>query len=222
MLLSFGNRRTSKLVTSAMTRNPEKHRPFCRGSLAQRGLRHESSFIFFSGHERDRAESEDRAVLSNWYVLDKPFLNSEGSEFHSAKQYIVYGKAILFGDLEMSKNILRCASPAAAKGLGRKVRDFDEDVWAAKRISIATDGCELKFSQSDACKEVLLGTGDKLLVEIAPGSKLCGIGMQSSDPKKIDPSSWKGENMGGDVLMTVRERLRTSAASLIEKFGGGF
>lgn len=199
-----------------MTRIPEKHRPFCRRSLAQKGIRRESSFLFFSRHERDGAESEDLAVLSNWYVLGKPFLNSEGSEFYSAKQYTVYAKAILFGDLEMSKNILRCASPAAAKELGRKVRDFDEDVWAVKRLSIATDGCELKFFQSDACKEVLLGTGDKLLAEISPDDKLHGIGMPSSDPTKLDPSSWEGENIVGEVLMTVRERLRTSAASSIK------
>lgn len=187
-----------------MSQMSVEQRPFCRRSLAQKGARHESEFHFFYGHG---PKAGDYAMLSNFFELKEPFQDGEGNLFLTSEHYMMYAKAILFKDLEMSQLILDCASPLEAKALGRKVRGFDKDVWAANCLHIVANGCELKFSQSKECKAVLLGTGDKMLVESAPRDRIWGIGMGKSNPKRLDPNCWNGENLLGEALMIARERL---------------
>lgn len=60
------------------------------------------------------------------------------------------------------------------------MRGFDEDVWAANCLHIVSTGCEFNTSQSKERKEVLLGTGDKRLVESSPRVRIWGFGMGKS------------------------------------------
>lgn len=188
-------------------------RPFCRSLLSQAGSgsRPESDFQFFYGHGTSAGEL---AVLSNWYVLAEPFVDSQGNRFATSEHYMMYAKAILFNDHEIAREILQSASPGAAKALGRKVRGFDKQTWAENSLLLVTDGCELKFSQSGDCKQVLLSTGDKILVEAAPRDRIWGIGMGRSNPGRLDPISWRGQNLQGEALMTVRQRLRESDSGI--------
>ncbi len=48
------------------------------------------------------------------------------------------------------------------------MRGFEEAVWKAHRYSIVLEGTRLKFSQDPELRDILLGTGDALLVEAAP------------------------------------------------------
>lgn len=187
-----------------------EQRPFCRRSLAQKGARPDSDYLFFYGHG---PKAGDYAMLSNFFELKEPFQDGEGNLFLTSEHYMMHSKAILFKDLKMSKLILDCASPLEAKALGRKVGGFDKDVWAAHCLYIVADGCELKFSQSEECKEVLLGTGNKILVESAPRDRIWGIGMGKSNPKRLDPNCWRGESLLGEALMIARERLRSATSS---------
>src|SRR3569833_3372186 len=41
---------------------------------------------------------------------------------------MIHLKALLFGDDETAAEVLRCGHPRAAKGLGRKVKNFDEKI----------------------------------------------------------------------------------------------
>ena len=64
-----------------------------------------------------------------------------------------------------------------------------------------------EFGRNESLKVVLLGTGDRILVEASPYAKIWGIGLAASDPKCEDPAQWRGLNLLGFALMEVRARL---------------
>ena len=118
------------------------------------------------------------------------------------------GKARLFRDDEMLAEILASASPAEAKQVGRKIRNFDEAAWKAARFDIVVAGNLGKFGQNPALERFLLDTGERVLVEASPHDRIWGIGMDARDPGAMDPRAWRGSNLLGFALMEVRSRLR--------------
>jgi ribA/ribD-fused uncharacterized protein len=120
---------------------------------------------------------------------------------------MMYRKAALFGEAEMSSKILKADSPGEAKALGRQVRAFDEAAWREFRWDIAVDGNYAKFSQNEPLREYLLATGSRVLVEASPVDPIWGIGLDYRTAMHLHPSEWKGENILGFVLMEVRSKL---------------
>jgi len=64
-----------------------------------------------------------------------------------------------------------------------------------------------KFSQNSELKNLLLQTGDSLLVEASPYDKVWGIGLNEQDAKY---KQWKGEKLLGYALMDVITIMVTS------------
>ena len=89
--------------------------------------------IFFFGWEGPHPE----VCLQQWFP--SPFNDPEASggyddeedtashtrplKFHTAEQYMMYWKALLMGDDEMTLKIADCKTPAEAKALGKEVRN---------------------------------------------------------------------------------------------------
>jgi len=118
------------------------------------------------------------------------------------------GKARLFGDQDVCGQILATNDPRAHKRLGRKVRGFSDRAWKDNREEIVYQGNMAKFGQNEGLREVLLGTGERTLVEASPYDRIWGIGLKSTDPRAEDPAQWQGLNLLGNVLMRVRNDLR--------------
>ncbi|KAI0566286.1 YbiA-like protein [Gracilaria domingensis] len=185
-------------------------RPYSRQALIAQGPRSEASFLFFYGHD---AALGPQAVLSNFWHCPQPFADSENRQFSTSEHYMMHGKAVLFGDEEMAEAILNAPTPLAAKKLGRKVRNFDNEVWRQHRLRIVAEGCFLKFSQCKNARRFLLGTGDRILVEAAARDRIWGIGMSAANVYKCDPTKWRGLNLLGETLMMVRHRLRENGSA---------
>jgi len=117
-------------------------------------------------------------------------------------------KAQLFGDKETRRAILAATDPGKAKALGRGVVGFDESVWLKHRWSIVVQANALKFSQNEAIRHFLLGTGTRVLVEASPVDRIWGIGLAADAPESQDPANWQGLNLLGFALMEVRSQLR--------------
>lgn len=109
------------------------------------------------------------------------------------------------GDDEVAMKILAATTPAAAKKLGREVRDFDQGVWDQNCEGVVERGNLLKFSQDKRLKEVLLGTGNREIVEASPNDRVWGIGFNSEEAVGRE-GAW-GENKLGKALMKVRMEL---------------
>lgn len=160
-------------------------------------------FLFFWGHQPGK-NGLTVSCFSQWY--DAPFV-VDGERYPTAEHFMMAEKALLFGDRETRAEVLRAPNPGAAKALGRKVRDFDEDTWVRNRFSIVVRANEAKFAQNPELGRLLQQTGPKILVEASPVDRIWGIGLAASDEKVNDPNLWRGLNLLGFALMRVREGL---------------
>lgn len=148
--------------------------------------------------------------MSQWY--DSHFIIA-GEEFSCCEQWMMAGKARLFGDEKVRDQIMKTSNPNIMKRLGRAVRGFDATIWDSKCFGIVCDGNYAKFTQNSGLKDLLLRTGDSVLVEASPFDKVWGIGMSVTDKNFLKPANWRGKNLLGKALMAVRERIRKEKAA---------
>lgn len=86
----------------------------------------------------------------------------------------MYGKALLFSSAEhpTTQAILETSDPREQKALGRQIPNFSDKVWNEHRLKIVERGNLLKFTRAtdgevDRRKEVLMGTGEREIVEVS-------------------------------------------------------
>ena len=147
---------------------------------------------------------EENGYLSNWYP--SPF-TVEKKAFSSMEQFMMYRKAVCFGDEAVGANILATHDASQIKALGRQVSNYDEHIWNGIRQIVVYEGLLAKFSQNEALKEKLKSTGEAMLAECAVKDLIWGVGLSMKDPDRLDKTKWKGQNLLGYTLMMVRERL---------------
>ncbi|AEV84062.1 hypothetical protein ACWT_3039 [Actinoplanes sp. SE50] len=165
-------------------------------------------YLYFWGHTPARDGSVSATCLSQW---SPEGCTVDGIRYATAEHYMMWSKAVLFGDTAAAERILAAGHPRDAKLLGGRVTPFDEPTWRARRTDIVTRGNLAKFGQHPDLAAFLLGTGDRVLVEASPTDRIWGIGLTRDDPRAADPARWRGLNLLGFALMTVRERLRAAA-----------
>jgi ribA/ribD-fused uncharacterized protein len=161
-------------------------------------------YVFFWGHTPTSRGEIGKECLSQWYAAR---FEVDGVSFATAEHYMMYRKALLFSDHDTAKQILHAPNPGAAKSLGRSVRGFIDSVWVDHRSAIVVDGNYAKFSQSAALREYLVNTKQRVLVEASPVDRVWGIGLAADDEHVENPLMWRGLNLLGFALMTIRERL---------------
>ena len=134
----------------------------------------------------------------------------ESVSYPSAEHWMMASKARLFGDEKMLLHILEAKSPAEAKALGHKVKNFEPQRWNKHKFKLVKEGNIHKFSQHQDMKTFLLATKNRILVEASPYDKIWGIGLSQNTPNIENPHTWKGQNLLGYALMEVRDLLLTS------------
>lgn len=162
-------------------------------------------YLFFWGHRPAKDGRVTKSGFSQWY--ESPFV-VDNVTYLTAEHYMMAEKARLFGDQQIEEKVLKCLNPGAAKALGRSVQGFDETRWVENRFPIVVRGNFAKFSQDERLRNLLLQTGDQVLVEASPVDSIWGIGLAESDPAATKPEQWKGLNLLGFALMQVRDQLR--------------
>lgn len=186
--------------------NMESTQPHDLESL-QRAVRRGArpDLLFFWGHAAKPGKvAVGKECLSQWYGA--PF-TLNGRTFATAEHYMMFQKAVLFGDDEAAQRILTAKGPAVAKTLGRTVRGFVQTAWDEECLNIVATGNEAKFGQKPELRRFLLSTGSKVLVEASPRDRIWGIGLPESDPRAANPLTWRGRNLLGFALMIARSRL---------------
>lgn len=148
---------------------------------------------------------EENGYLSNWFLS---YFSIEGIKYTSMEQYMMYNKAVCFGDCEVARCILHTDDVARIKEYGRSVSGYNDNIWSGIRQIIVYDGLMEKFSQNEKLKKRLLDTDDAILAECAVRDCIWGIGLSMKDDRRFDISKWKGQNLLGYTLMMVRNRLR--------------
>jgi ribA/ribD-fused uncharacterized protein len=146
----------------------------------------------------------EASPFSQWYRCT---FTANDVAFTCAEQYMMHGKAVLFGDDDAAAQILVAAHPREHKALGRKVRGFDDAVWRREREAIVMAGNRAKFTQNPDLRALLLATAGTTLVEASPYDRIWGIGLAASDPRAQDPDQWRGQNLLGKILTALRDEL---------------
>lgn len=147
---------------------------------------------------------EENGYLSNWYPVK---FTVDSVVFSSMEQFMMYKKALYFGDYNIAKRILASNDVAYIKELGRLVSNYNESYWNGIRQIVVFEGLLAKFSQNESLKEQLKATNGSILAECAVKDRIWGIGLSMNDLNRLDINRWKGQNLLGYTLMMVRERL---------------
>ena len=129
--------------------------------------------------------------FSQW--AHSPF-KLEGKTFVTAEQYMMYKKAMLFGDTEIADRIMRTSDPKIQKSLGRKVKNFDAVKWNAVARQVVYDGNMAKFTQNPKLLTELLNTEGTTLVEASHVDFIWGIGLTADKADVTPPHLWPGTN----------------------------
>lgn len=128
-------------------------------------------------------------------------------QFSHAEQAMMAAKASVFGDDEALAAIMAATSPKEQKELGRKVRNFEADIWNAVAYRIVCIMNFEKFTANPDLLERLLRTETRHLVEGAWYDRIWGVGLSWDDPAIDDQANWQGSNWLGEALMAVRAEL---------------
>ncbi len=147
---------------------------------------------------------KEESPFSQWHLSE---FVVEGQRFMCAEQFMMHGKAKLFGDAEVAAQILQSVKPKEHKALGRKVRGFEPALWERERERIVYEGNHAKFTQDARLLAALLATAGTELVEASPLDRIWGVGLKAEDPRIQDPAKWRGLNLLGKVLTRLREDL---------------
>src|SRR5438105_4131371 len=97
----------------------------------------------------------EASPFSQWYRCS---FTVDGTRFGCAEQFMMHGKALLFGDAATAAKILVADHPRDHKALGRKVKPFDDATWRRERLAIVLAGNRAKFTQNPALRELLVAT----------------------------------------------------------------
>ncbi|WBF04145.1 hypothetical protein VL14_ORF200 [Staphylococcus phage vB_SauM_VL14] len=140
-------------------------------------------------------------IYSNFYPIT---FKHRGRIFNNSEQAFMWRKAQYFKDWQIAGEILNAKNPNHAKSLGRKVRNFNEEQWNKIRYDIMVEVVKDKFMTTHLKREILDTDLRKDFVEASPYDKIWGVGLKANDPKILDESNWKGQNLLGKVMEDVR------------------
>ncbi|MBC8740389.1 NADAR family protein [Paraburkholderia sp. UCT31] len=146
--------------------------------------------------------------FSNWHPAS--YVRG-GISFANSEQDMMYQKALAFGDADVAAEVLRTPNPKAVKALGRLVKGFDDAVWVGMRADVMDRALRGKFCQDPKLAQLLLDTGERMLVEASPYDRVWGIGLAEDHPDVTDPAKWRGLNELGKSLMRVRAEMQARA-----------
>lgn len=178
--------------------------PYTRENLiAQYEAGEHFAYLFFWGHRP--AQQLTASCFSQWW---QSAFEVDGVVFATAEHWMMYQKAITFGDNAQAQLILEASTPEIAKQLGRKVKQYDDQIWASRRYELVKQGNLHKFSQHADLRAFLLSTADKIIVEASPYDRIWGIGLAAKTLDIENPTTWQGDNLLGFALMEVRDYFR--------------
>ncbi len=75
-------------------------------------------------------------------------------------------------------------------------------------FKLMTEILTAKFGQNAELQELLLSTGDAILLAASPYGRIWGIGIGCEEAMAGGVEQWRGENLLGCALMQVRNYLR--------------
>ena len=86
-------------------------------------------------------------------------------------------KAQTFGDQKAVTNVMKEMLPARQTQIGKRISGFDKQEWETVAQEKILPRRMTKFQQNEACRKMLLSTGENLLIEANPHDLYFGAGV---------------------------------------------
>lgn len=146
------------------------------------------------------------STIIHFYSVTAPF-----GEFSNFARYPIrlkgriwpttehYFQAQKFAGKPHELTILKAPTPMKAAEMGRSRKVRIDPSWEKKKDQVMLEALRAKFTQHGDLRELLLSTGDAILVEHTENDDYWGDGGDGS-----------GKNRLGKLLMKVREELRVT------------
>ena len=142
--------------------------------------------VIFQGHH---------SVLSN---MAQSKFNFEGVDFENAESAFQYKKALALGKKDVAEEVIKNQDdPYLAKRIYRNIKENED--WRQSKEKVMRDIIKSKFSQNEACKKELLGTGTARLFE-GTSDKFLGCSVPIAKYKSLNPKNIPGKNKLGQIL----------------------
>lgn len=138
-----------------------------------------------------------------------------GVRYRTVQHFYQSMKAKQFGDLKAFTMIMKAASPKTQSEIASMIENFDQDLWQKKAQLVMYRALKLRFTQNAADRDFLLSTGDATIVFCSKYQEYWGNGLGVHEDGNSDPSTWKGANKLGELLMKVRAELTVSDAAAV-------
>jgi hypothetical protein len=142
-----------------------------------------------------------------FYKVDAPYgcfsnfsphpIELEGYFWPTSEHYYQAQKFVGTPDQHLYESIRIAPSPEAAAAIGRDQHHHPRTDWDTIKPAVMYKAVFTKFSTHPELTDILLQTGDELIIEDSSTDAYWGCG-----------SDGAGQNQLGKILMQVRERLR--------------
>ena len=145
-------------------------------------------------------EGEPFREFSNWFEHESfefeipdickknGFQNKVVCEF--TEKALMLSKAACMGDIQAFELIKAAKDPEVCKQRGRQIKPWDEELWNKSVVQIAISMVYQKFTKVNGLKQVLMSTGDKIIVEATENDKNWGSGFNIGHEFEKVPSEW--------------------------------
>lgn len=149
--------------------------------------------FFFTGQD----------MFSNHYRCENKFCLPKheriGVSFKTVEHFMMFEKAMLFGDKAIAEEVLNVWHPQDAKKLGRAIKGFDEAMWVESREDIVYGGVYSKivYNQDIRIAAIKHRLAGRRFVEASPFDQIWGIKMSEDHYLVDDESQWRGLNLLG-------------------------
>lgn len=149
-----------------------------------------------------------------------PFVIDE-DPYSCIEEHLLSQEALLFDDTYTASRIRSTDNPVEMlryrKEMIRNNPKYSKEIFEKEAPQILLDGLRAKFQQNDYCREFLLRTGKRVIVEASPYDRFFGIGYghRSKEPERnflLNRDKW-GNNALGKGLMKVRDELSQNAST---------
>ena len=127
--------------------------------------------------------------------------------YSCSEQYIQACKASFSGDTNVMEQIMQASTPLACKNLGKTIKNCDLKKWNKEASEVCYPGLLEKFKQNPGLCAFLKNTGNKTILECCY-DEVWGNGIPLTNPKCIDPDSYKQQGILGEMLERIRQEVR--------------
>ena len=147
-------------------------------------------------------------VLSNFYPCA---LKWKGVEYASAEHIYQAEKAEQNNRPEVAAEIQASETALEAKQLGKQV--YAQKNWDVEHENLMYKILESKLNQLKSVRELLVSSKDNLIVESVPNEYHWSNGLSKFATVNTNPEKWPGQNVLGNMWMSIRKDLVQEADS---------